>query len=87
YGVISAATIVGLALNFIGVNPFQALVYTAVINGVVAAPLLFLVARIAERRDIMGDARSGWLSRALLWLTFAAMAAAAVAMFATIGRS
>jgi hypothetical protein len=35
----------------------------------------------------MGDAASGWLSRALLWVTFAAMAAAAIAMFATIGRS
>src|SRR5207245_229218 len=57
-----------LALNYIGVNPIQALVYTAVINGVVAAPLLFLVARIAERRDIMGDAASGWLSRTLVWL-------------------
>ena len=87
YGVIAVATAAGLALNYIGVNPIQALVYTAVINGVVAVPLLFLVARIAERRDIMGEAASGWLSRTLVWLTFAAMAAAAIAMFATIGRS
>jgi NRAMP (natural resistance-associated macrophage protein)-like metal ion transporter len=87
YGVIAVATIAGLALNYVGINPIQALVYTAVINGLVAAPLLFLIARIAERRDIMGDFASGRLSRALVWLTFASLAAAAIAMVATIGRS
>jgi NRAMP (natural resistance-associated macrophage protein)-like metal ion transporter len=87
YGVITIATVVGLAINFVGIDPIQALVYTAVINGVVAVPLLFLIARIAERRDIMGEFASGWLSRILVWTTFLAMGAAATAMFGTLGRS
>jgi Mn2+/Fe2+ NRAMP family transporter len=86
YGVITIATVIGLAINFIGIDPMQALIYTAVINGVVAVPLLFLIARLAERTDIMGEYRSGWLSRSLVWLTFLAMGAAAVAMLVALLR-
>ena len=84
YGVITIATLIGLATNFIGIDPMQALIYAAVVNGVVAVPLLFLIARLAERADIMGEYRSGWLSRSLVWITFLAMGAAAVAMFVTL---
>ena len=86
YGVITIATLIGLMINFIGINPIQALVVTAVINGVVAVPLIFLIARIARNREIMGEYRSGWLSNVLVWATFVFMGAAAVAMFATLGR-
>jgi NRAMP (natural resistance-associated macrophage protein)-like metal ion transporter len=86
YGVITIATLVGLMINFIGINPIQALVVTAVINGVVAVPLIFLIARIARNREIMGEHRSGWLSNLLVWVTFVFMGAAAVAMFATLNR-
>jgi len=86
YGVITIATLIGLTINFIGINPIQALVVTAVINGVVAVPLIFLIARIARNREIMGEYRSGWLSNVLVWATFVFMGAAAVAMFATLGR-
>ena len=84
YGVITIATLVGLMINFIGINPIQALVVTAVINGVVAVPLIFLIARIARNREIMGKYRSGPLSNMLVWATFVFMGAAAVAMFATM---
>ena len=86
YGVITIATLIGLMINFIGINPIQALVVTAVINGVVAVPLIFLIGRIARNGEIMGEYRSGWLSNALVWATFVFMGAAAVAMFATLGR-
>ena len=84
YGVITIATLGGLMINFIGINPIQALVFTAVINGVIAVPLIFLIARIARNRDIMGEYRSGALSNILVWATFVLMAAAAIAMFATL---
>lgn len=84
YGVITIATLIGLMLNFVGIDPVQALVFTAVFNGVAAVPLLFLIARIAQNDAIMGRFRSGWLSRGLVWLTFIAMSAAAVTMFATL---
>jgi NRAMP (natural resistance-associated macrophage protein)-like metal ion transporter len=84
YGVITIATLIGLMINFIGINPIQALVVTAVINGVIAVPLIFLIARIARNKDIMGEHRSGTLSNVLVWATFVFMGASAVAMFATL---
>jgi NRAMP (natural resistance-associated macrophage protein)-like metal ion transporter len=84
YAIIIAATIVGLLLNFIGIDPVKALVYSAVLNGVAAVPLLFLILRIAADEKIMGEFKSGWLSTTILWVTFIAMGGAAVAMFFTI---
>ena len=84
YGVITIATLFGLLINFIGINPIQALVFTAVLNGVIAVPLIFLIARIARNKEVMGEYRSGMLSNILVWITFALMAIAAVAMFVTI---
>ena len=84
YGVITVATLIGLMINFIGINPMQALVVTAVINGVIAVPLIFLIARIARNREIMGEYRSGPLSNLFVWAAFVFMAAAALAMFATL---
>jgi len=81
YGVITIATLIGLLINFIGIDPVKALVFTAVFNGVVAVPLVFLVAKIAGRKDIMGEYKSGRVSKILVWMTFVGMAAAAIAMF------
>lgn len=86
YGVITVATIIGLVINFVGIDPVKALVYAAVLNGVAAVPLLYLILRIAKNEKIMGEHKSRALSNSLLWVTFVAMGAAAVAMFFTIGR-
>jgi NRAMP (natural resistance-associated macrophage protein)-like metal ion transporter len=84
YGVIIVATLIGLIINFIGINPVKALVYAAVLNGVTAVPLLFLIAKIAANQQIMGKFKSGFLSNTLLWVTFGAMGIAAIAMFYTM---
>ncbi|MDB4903891.1 MAG: iron transporter [Mucilaginibacter sp.] len=84
YLIIIAATAVGLLLNFIGIDPVKALVYAAVLNGVAAVPLLFLILKIASNEKIMGEFKSGWLSKTILWITFIAMGAAALGMFYTI---
>ncbi len=84
YGVITIATLIGLLINFIGIDPVKALVFTAVINGVVAVPLLFLIGRIAQNEKIMGVHKSGKLSKTLVWITFAGMGTAAIAMFLTL---
>ncbi len=87
YGVITIATLIGLLINFVNIDPVKALVYAAVINGVVAVPLIFLISRVAQNEKIMGEYKSGWISKTLLWLTFIGMGAAAIAMFLTFGRS
>jgi len=86
YGIITIATLIGLMINFIGINPIKALVFTAVFNGVAAVPLIFLIAKIARNKKIMGDYRSGWLSNSVVWITFFVMLASAIAMFYTLGR-
>jgi NRAMP (natural resistance-associated macrophage protein)-like metal ion transporter len=84
YGVITVATLIGMGMNFVGIDPIKALVLTAVVNGVVAVPLLFIIARIAGNKEIMGAYVSGTVSKLLVWLTFIGMGVAAVAMFATL---
>jgi NRAMP (natural resistance-associated macrophage protein)-like metal ion transporter len=86
YGVITIATIIGLMINFIGIDPIKALVFTAVFNGVAAVPLIFLIARIARNRKIMGEYRSGWLSNTVVWIAFVVMLASAIAMFYTLAK-
>ncbi|MDO3627336.1 Nramp family divalent metal transporter [Mucilaginibacter sp. BT774] len=86
YGVITVATVIGLIINFVGIDPVKALVYSAVLNGVAAVPLLYLILRIAKNDKIMGEHKSGVLSTSLLWITFIAMGAAAIAMFFTIAK-
>jgi len=81
YGVITIATIIGLSINFIGIDPVKALVYSAVLNGIAAVPLVFLIAKISSDKKIMGENSSGTTSKILLWLTFLGMGATAVALF------
>ncbi|MBV9510342.1 MAG: divalent metal cation transporter, partial [Caulobacteraceae bacterium] len=78
YGIIIAATAVGLSLNFIGVDPIKALVYSAVINCVAAVPLIYAIARINANPGILGKQVGGPLSRIFLWLTFAVMGLSAL---------
>ena len=80
YGVITGSMLIGLCLNFIGVNPIRFLVFAAVFNGVAAVPLIWIINRIAADRGTMGEARSGRLSRTVLALTFIGMAASVLAM-------
>jgi Mn2+/Fe2+ NRAMP family transporter len=79
YLVIGVATLVGLALNLLHINPIRALVYSAIINGVVAVPLLILILLVANNRAIMKRYTNGWLANAVGILTVLGMGAAAIA--------
>ncbi|MDD4333149.1 MAG: Nramp family divalent metal transporter [Patescibacteria group bacterium] len=85
YGVITIATLIGLVINFVGIDPIKALIFAAVFNGVAAVPLIFIIARIGSSKKIMGEYKSKFISKILVWITFAVMALAAIAMFLTIG--
>lgn len=78
YVVIAIGTVVGMLINFIGLDPIKALVYTAVLNGVVAVPMIFLLIRVTANPKIMGRNTSGALGSVLSWTTFAGMGGAAV---------
>lgn len=65
YAVLVAAMGVGIALNFIGINPIRALVLSALLNGVAAPPILLLML-LLSRSSVVGDHRGGWLSGSLV---------------------
>jgi NRAMP (natural resistance-associated macrophage protein)-like metal ion transporter len=81
YIVIILATIAGLAMNFLGIDPIKALIFTAVFNGIAAVPLLFMIAKVGNNPDIMGEYKNGLLSHIVVKLTFAIMAAAVIVLF------
>jgi len=83
YGVIALATVIGMLLNLLQVNAMQALVYSAIINGVVAVPLLIVILLVANNRRILGTATNGRLSNVVGIATAFAMGAAAVGMVIT----
>src|SRR6185369_8469644 len=81
YGVIAASTLVGVILDFAGINPISALFWTAVINGVVAPPLLVVVMLVANNTRVMGTRTNGTATNIIGWLAAIIMFAAAIAMF------
>ena len=81
YATIAVATIAGLTLNYVGVDPIKALYWAAVVNGVLAAPLMVVMMLIATNRAVMGKLRvSGRLATGG-WLATAVMGIVAVGFF------
>jgi Mn2+/Fe2+ NRAMP family transporter len=83
YATIAAATLIGMALNYLPINPIKALFWTAVINGVVAVPVMAIMMILSQRRDVMGGFLVHGPLKWLGWLATAMMGAAVIAMAAT----
>lgn len=80
YLAIIITTLLGLMINFVNIDPMKALVLAAVVNGVLAVPLIFIIVRIGSNRKIMGKYTSNKLTTFIGWVTFAAMLLASLAM-------
>ena len=80
YGVLAAAVAVGLALNYLEINAVKMLFYAAVINGVLAPPLIVLVTMLTSDKKVMGKRVNGRLLKWTGWATAVVMAAASLAM-------
>jgi Mn2+/Fe2+ NRAMP family transporter len=85
-GFILAATLVGTALNFAGISPIRALLWSAVINGVLAVPVLVAMMLVAIKPAVMGGLALSWRLAAVGWLRTAANAATAVALLVTLAQ-
>jgi NRAMP (natural resistance-associated macrophage protein)-like metal ion transporter len=84
YGVLLLSMAVGVVMNFLNLNPIAALFWSAVINGVIAVPLLVLIVLVGANREVMKRRVSGRLSLTLTWVGTALMAVAAAAMIVTM---
>jgi Mn2+/Fe2+ NRAMP family transporter len=83
YLVFAGAVAAGMLLDLAGTNPIRMLFVCAVLNGLLASPLLFLVMLVSRNRAIMGEHANGpWLN-VLGWTATAVMSLAALAFFAT----
>jgi NRAMP (natural resistance-associated macrophage protein)-like metal ion transporter len=80
YAVIAIAMLIGLALNFAGLNAVKMLFWSAVLNGVLAPPLVVLVVMLTSDRKVMGKWVNSRTANALGWIGAAAMSAAAIGM-------
>jgi Mn2+/Fe2+ NRAMP family transporter len=83
YTTLAIAALLGIGINFTPVNPIKALYWSAVINGVVAVPVMVILMLMTADRKIMGEFTIGGALRVMGWLATAAMALCVVGMFAT----
>jgi Mn2+/Fe2+ NRAMP family transporter len=80
YGVIAISVLAGLVIQYLPINPMKALFWSAVINGVVAVPLMAVVILLASSRSVMGEFTASRPLVVLGWIATAVMGAAAVCM-------
>ena len=85
YAMIVVPTLIGMLINFLGINPITALFWTAVINGFLAPPMLLVIMLIANNSRVMGDKVNGRWTNVVGWATTAVMWAAAVGLVLTWG--
>jgi Mn2+/Fe2+ NRAMP family transporter len=83
YTILMFATLLGVALNFTPVDPIKALFWSAVINGVIAVPIMVIVMLLSGRADVMGNFIVKGPLRLLGWAATAVMAVAVILMIAT----
>jgi len=87
YAVLVFSMLLGIAMDYLGVNPVKALFWTAIINGLLAPFLLVGIVIAASDRKLMQNQPSSWLSRIVVGITIVAMFGAAIAMFVLQGHS
>jgi NRAMP (natural resistance-associated macrophage protein)-like metal ion transporter len=84
YSVLTLSVVLGMALNFTPVDPIKALYWSAVINGILAAPIMILLMFLVRKKEVMGDLTvTGWLY-GLGWVSTLAMTLCIVGMIATL---
>jgi NRAMP (natural resistance-associated macrophage protein)-like metal ion transporter len=83
YAMIIVPTLIGMLINFLGINPITALFWAAVINGFLAPPMLVVILLIANNARVMGDKVNGRWTNIVGWATTAVMWAAAVGLVLT----
>jgi NRAMP (natural resistance-associated macrophage protein)-like metal ion transporter len=86
YATIAVATLLGVLLNNSPIDPIKALFWSAVINGVVAVPVMVLMMHLSSHKAAMGDFEVGRGLKIVGWASTAVMGLAAIGLFATWGK-
>lgn len=81
YLIIALATLAGLAINFLHIDPIQALIFTAVFNAVASVPLLWMIFKVGNNKAVMGEYKNGPISNVGVFAAFVLMAVATLVLF------
>jgi NRAMP (natural resistance-associated macrophage protein)-like metal ion transporter len=81
YLALTITLVFGLVITLSGINPMKALFYSQIGNGIIAPVILFMLFRLASRRDILGEHVNSWKQQAWGWLTFGILVASVVLFF------
>ena len=84
YGIIALATLAGLMINFLGIDPIQALIFTAVFNAVAAVPLLWMILRVGNNVEIMGKYKNSKWSNLGIVTAFILMSIGTIVLFVSL---
>ena len=84
YSIIVMASVGGVALDWLNINPIKALFWSAVLNGIAAVPLMAAMMIIASRRKVMGQFTAEPALLVFGWGATGVMAAATLSFFATL---
>jgi Mn2+/Fe2+ NRAMP family transporter len=80
YATIIISLLIGLSIDFVGISPIQALIYTAILYGIISPVLIVMVMHIGNNKKVMGEFTNGKWSNILGVITFILMAASAIAL-------
>lgn len=84
YGIIIISMLVGLGINFVGIDPIKALIYAAVGNGLVAPIIILMIVLISSSKKVMGHWHNKRLTTVIGWFVFLLMAASGVAAIVSL---
>jgi Mn2+/Fe2+ NRAMP family transporter len=79
YGVIIFSMVIGFAINFLGIDIIKALIYSAVVNGIIAPFILFFIVKISSNKKIMGKNMNGNVVKIFGWILVGVMTIAGIA--------
>jgi Mn2+/Fe2+ NRAMP family transporter len=83
YAAITTATLIGLSLNFMHIDPVKALFWAAILNVVIAAPLMAIIMVLASSKKVMGQFVISQRLKAMGWLATSVMLCACIGVFVT----
>jgi Mn2+/Fe2+ NRAMP family transporter len=84
YGAIALAIIIGIILNFVGIHPIKALIYSAIVNGIIAPIVIFFIIHISSDKKIMGRYKNSKIQTIIGWVIFVLMSITAIAAIVSI---
>jgi Mn2+/Fe2+ NRAMP family transporter len=84
YGVIVISILIGILINFLGIDPIKALIYSAIANGIIAPIVLVFIVHISGSNRIMGHHKNSMLTNVIGWIITLFMGITAIAALYTL---